>query len=337
MRGQDDAGAGGGQADAARLAVALSQLELLASQAGERLAGAGELSRVADDLAFAGEVGAAVAQGRIIQVTERVRFAAELMIIADGTRPASLVRGGRLLAPRQVGAFGQMFDRFLTDAASSVWATGRIARAGRHQGTGVLIRHPHWPEPVVVTAAHVVAGLAAAVAERGPASLEIDFLGEVGAVGSNRHALGRLLAVGDAGGWTTDFAVIELGRPVDGPLPTPLQVDGDLGSVDPPAQVAIVSYPGVPSGTARAMWPEGAWRDVFEGVWHLKRVSPARAVAGAAEPLIHHDATTTAGSSGGALLSIGTGRLAGLHLGGEGGVNVALRVGVPLGSALTCR
>lgn len=327
-----------GAPDPARLEVAVGQLSLLVAQTRHRLTGEGTIARVEDDLAVAAELGAAIAAGRGVRRTERTNFAAELMIRADGTRPASLVRGGRLLAPGQLGPFGQMFERFLPDAAASVRATGRIEREGRHLGSGVLVTHPDGGEPVVLTAAHVVEGFGCEAGRRLELSLQIDFLGEVGSVGADRHRLGRLLAIGDGAAWPTDYAILELGDSIDGlSPPPPVKVDYDRHAVEPPAQLAVVSYPGRPSGGALALWPELAWRQIFEGIWHLKRVSPARSVDGSERPLVHHDATTTEGSSGGAMLSIGSGRLGGLHLGGGAGVNVALHASVPLGVALACR
>lgn len=317
--------------DAARVAVAVEHLDLLVRQAGERLERGGAAEAVRDDVELAREVGGALVHGRSIPRTRDTAFAAELMIIADGSRPASLVRGGRLFSPRQLGSFGDMFERFLPDALRSVAATGRLDRHGRHVGTAVLAQHPSSREPILLTAGHVL-GDPGSVADGAVAeALTVDFLGEVGVVGSARHRLGRLLAVGDAADWRSDYAVFELGTPVDGvPPPEPIRIDGDRRTVEPPSQLAVVSYPGVPQGAARAMWPEGAWSRVFEGMWHLKRVSPAWSIRPVEARLVRHDATTTGGSSGGAMLSIGTGRLAGLHLGGEDGVNVALRAVVPL-------
>lgn len=292
------------------------------------------LSAAEGDALLAGEMADALVQNSPLPITTRAPFVAELMIASDGSRPASLIRNGSLYRPEQLGQFGLLWDHFLPDLSSSIAATGRIEFDGRHIGSGILIR---WPlgehETAILTARHVAAPFARAGSTRMSPGLAIDFLGEVGIPGAHRHRLVELLQWGDGAERHNDYAVLRLGDPMDNiAAPLPITVDTDPLHVAARNNAAVVSYPGLPQGAARAMAANDIWHRLFEGLWHVKRLSPAMIMEGGTLPLIRHDATTTSGSSGGALLSPGSGGLAGLHLGGDilghdtPGHNVALHV-----------
>lgn len=336
-----DIGAGRAELDPDRLNAAHMQLGWLVDVARVRWRDGRhpywserELVAAEGDALLAGEMAAALAQSAPFPRTTRAPFVAELMIASDGSRPASLIRGGSLYQPAQLGQFGLLWNHFLPDLPASIAATGRIEINGRHIGSGILIRWPlEGAGTAVLTARHVAAPLARVGSTHMCAGLTIDFLGEVGTLGAHRHRLVERLRWGGGAERHNDFAILRLGDPMDDiEAPLPITVDADPLHVAPQNKAAVVSYPGLPQGASRAMFTDETWRQLFEGLWHVKRLSPAMIMEGGILPLIRHDATTTSGSSGGALLSPGSGGLAGLHLGGDipgrdtPGHNVALHV-----------
>lgn len=245
-------------------------------------------------------------------------FVAELMIISDGTRPATLVQKGTINAA-EMGEFGDLFERFMPDALQSIAATGRIEVRGQHLGTGVLVWLETAGRLAVLTARHVAWQLPSLQAHRGPVS--IDFDGEFGSFSSNSHVLASVLAMGASSAMPDDWALLGL---VEKPsaatplasLPIPTRLDQDDHAFEPPRRLAVVSYPGKPSLAEQLRWKSPVWNRIFCGIWHVKRLSPAYVVSDQPPAaLVFHDATTTIGSSGGAMLSIGTGSLGGIHCG----------------------
>lgn len=301
--------------DTARLDAAVAQLRVLA--------GVGEDTAVAEDSHIAAETAEALRRGAAPPPSSRLPLVAELMIISDGTRPAGLIRDGRVLKPSALGRFSDIYIGFLPDIDRTVAATGRIVRQGAHVGTGVLVAAgPRGArEPAVLTARHV------ALRCRGD-DVAIDFRGEVGAESSARFHLGAVILDGAGPGPHGDHCLLALGPAIDAePVPLSARIDLRADALDAPGQAAVVSYPGRPNIDVRALADDAAWLRAFEGLWHVKRLSPARLLDGGDPALAHHDATTTGGSSGGAVASVGTGRFAGIHLGGvTASRNQALRL-----------
>lgn len=346
-----------GGIDTARLIAAVTQVDLLAAGARSGLAGddypaatravlsPDEIARIEDEAAALREIARRLIAGTAVPGSAAVRIRVQALIESDGSRPAALIQGGRLLAPGALGEFGSNFAASLIDADAAVAATGRIALGGRQCGSGVLVdlARGNAREFGVLTARHVAQELV------GPAgwpafadAAEIDFKAEIGAGGTARHRLLRVIAAAaDPVSGTTlfdawDYALLELGAPLDGsalPAPAPIDLAGFI--LAPAARAAIIGYPAKPAVATSELAPGGIWHKLFGGAWHVKRLSPAiildpatRAGFETLDPrMLLHDATTTGGSSGGALLGIGGGALSAIHIGGRPGTaNLAQRL-----------
>ena len=65
---------------------------------------------------------------------------------------------------------------------------------------------------------------------------------------------------------------------------------------------------------------------LFDGIYNVKRLAPGQVMTLGADGLLSHDATTLGGNSGSAVISLRTGKAAGLHFGGiEGDRNQAVQ------------
>jgi hypothetical protein len=311
---------------------AATRARLNAAEVARAEAGAAALRAVADR----------IAAGQPLAATAAVRIQVQALIESDGSRPAGLIKDGFLLEPAALGNFGSNFVSNLIDAPASVAATGRIAAGGRQWGSGVLVSLADGTTGVL-TARHVAQAVTGAAGwDTLAADAEIDFLAEIGAGGTCRHALTHVIAAGpdvitdssrrDA--W--DYALLGLGASLDGSTPPePAPLDPNPLILRPGHRLAIIGYPAKPALAPGALGPGSIWHKLFGGAWHVKRLSPAVILDVASHPdlagldgrILLHDATTTGGSSGGAALGIGGGALAAIHVGGrEGAANLALRL-----------
>jgi endonuclease G len=65
---------------------------------------------------------------------------------------------------------------------------------------------------------------------------------------------------------------------------------------------------------------------LFDGIYNVKRLAPGQVLTLGADGVLSHDATTLGGNSGSAVISLRTGKAAGLHFGGiEGDRNQAVQ------------
>lgn len=330
---------------AARLDAAVDQLRLLLDGARAKLNPA-ELSQAEEEIAAVAELAEQFKREAILPTNGSARLRLEAVIISDGSRPAGLVKNGQLLASAAMGEFGELYELDPAPFDAAFAATGRISDGRRIVGGGILVRLEIDGQPVdgILTARHVAQDIATDPrALTLSATAEIDFNGELGGGAPNRHALAEVLASGpdfiatDSRLDAWDFALIRLGDPLEGhPRPAPATMDllPDLVALNRPA--AIVSFPGQPPLRPTEQMPGTIWHQLFAGLWNVKRLSPAQLIPppagqpefeGLADRVVLHDGTTTGGSSGGSLLGVGSGQLAGIHVGGRAATaNVALRL-----------
>ena len=305
--------------DVPRLRAGAALLELLAVRA-EQDRGSVETSVVGDRLRDAAQFAErVVSDGPAVRTVGDV-FRAELLIRADGTRPAALVRRGAIQEPDALGSFGELYVLAKASVDPSLQAAGRIDADGAQHGGGMLVSLADSGEPMVLTAAHVVCPLADGDGRLRP-GCTIDFNAEIAASSRNRHVLGSIAlhAFDEAAG--IDYALVRLGAALDGASPpAPAAPDRRATALAPGETIAVVGFPARPDLTRDSFAPGSIWHRLFEGAWNVKRLSPGsvrRAPAGtAARELMWYDATTTAGSSGSGILSFGVGRVAGVHGGG---------------------
>ncbi|HEX4738811.1 MAG TPA: trypsin-like peptidase domain-containing protein [Allosphingosinicella sp.] len=299
-----------------RITAAVGQLADLIEETAPDGTSLPALHRAQDHVELAREIARSLIEEKPLPAKSQVPFVAELMIISDGTRPATMIRNGSVAEPAALGAFGELYSAFLFDAGSSIAATGRLELDGRHVGSGVLVAHPQAGVAAILTARH--AAIALEGGRLNGAVAHIDFSGEFRGARANRHVLASPAALGASEAAEEDWAVLRLSGAADpgAVLPAPAAVDRRRDAFEPPRQLAVVSYPGRPPDLELLRAQSAAWDRLFRGVWHVKRLSPARAVGfGDPRDLVLHDATTTRGSSGGAMLSVGTGKVGGIHCG----------------------
>lgn len=267
-----------------------------------------------------------IREGPVVRTSDQA-FRAELLIQADGSRPAALVRNGSLLRPGALGDFGEQYVLARQTVDRSLRAAGRVDGAGRQVGGGMLVALGDRDEPVVLTAAHVLEEwLEPGDRPRLRSGLVVDFEAEFAAARSNRHRLERLLSRGFDEQSGTDYALLTLGASLDGePLPPAALVDQGQWRLAAGETIGILGFPARPALPGSSFLPGQVWHDLFSGAWSVKRLSPGRVSAPPADEarqeLVWHDATTTVGSSGSGILTFGSGYLAGVHAGGRTGSN----------------
>ncbi|HEX8534364.1 MAG TPA: trypsin-like peptidase domain-containing protein [Allosphingosinicella sp.] len=308
--------------DGARIRAARDYLLLLA-----------ESSRAREDPFLAGELNAAaegaedvVRQGPVVRTPDEA-FRAELLIHADGTRPAALVKNGSLLRPEALGDFGELYVISRQTVDASIRSAGRIDASGRQLGGGMLLALEDRDEHVVLTAGHVLDGW---LEPGDPPTLRpglvIDFEAEFGGASSNRHRLDRLLSYCFDEPSGTDYALLALGASLDGRSPPAAALtDPGRWRLAVGETIGILGFPARPVLPSSLFLPGQVWHSLFGGAWSVKRLSPGRVSAApadqAGQDLVWHDATTTIGSSGSGILTFGSGYLAGVHAGGRSEAN----------------
>jgi hypothetical protein len=270
-----------------------------------------------------------VERGSDAKLTKMQSLLLEAVAEADGSRPALLVRGGRV-EPNDsaAGMFAQDLQTHQTELSAAIMSTGRILVGGMLAGTGWMMDKRH-----VVTNRHVaekfaVDKAAPATPVRENADVWIDFLGEVDNPETHRFRLKRIVYWGletttDENGFNVlDLAILEI-EPGEG-VPPVMELAG-LGSG--PQRNDRVYVVGYPSATHYSGLPRKVLADLFGPTLGVKRLSPGEvAVRAGGVPLDNckccfvHDATTLGGNSGSPVVAVGDdGRLraVGLHFGGR--------------------
>jgi len=293
-------------------------------------------------------------------------YAAEAVIIGDGTRPSFLLCGNKVADD---DPFIRTWRNDLTSAqagiASLAATVGRIqpdsGHASKFIGTGTLVQSVG-DEDLVLTNYHVIkmAEDRFDVAMRRTAKgfdidgvLEIDFVGESCSLDSNRHRIAEVRLPEGFGetfsGYDVVVARLDKGNG-EGALPTPLP----LLNAEPSyatgamASLALVGFPAAPGARDGDIDWGFVIGTLFGNRFGVKRLAPGRFTDGlgshpddkTARRAIGHDATTFGGASGSlvaAWLDTGPPCFA-IHFGGATGLNnyalsfaAARRVLEPLG------
>ncbi|MDC7675144.1 trypsin-like peptidase domain-containing protein [Asticcacaulis machinosus] len=287
--------------------------------------------RLEQELERSGEFAAELIRARDVPASAAGSVELQALIEADGSNPATLLLNGRPSIRNALDT--RVRDFFLLDGTQeAVLATGRIFGNARHVGTGVLVRLEKNGQSLegVLTARHV----AQAMSHRSGAMFAdaaIDFLGEFGGSGQNAHTLTGILEcsadeITDTSPIDTfDYALLKVGPPLsERPLPSPASID-IRPRPSAGGQIAIVGYPAKPEHVRSNLDPDSVWYRLFEGIWNVKRMMPARIFTPADRPEVStldartflHNATTTQGASGGPILTAAGGRVGAIHLGGK--------------------
>lgn len=324
------AGPGDGAAGPARLDAAIGQMRLL--MAGLTPA---QAKKAEPEIQAIEDLAETFKQTNVLPTDDRAQVQLEALVKSDGTRPACLVRNGRLLAPEALGVLGELYRLDSLRFDEAFVATGRISDGRRFHGGGFLVRiqTEEGIEEGIVTARHVVQAISRDVdGLRLAPGAEIDFNGEIGSTVTNRHRLAEVIASGPESiglssapdAW--DFALVRLADPIEGgKRPPPAEISLQPRLIEDDASAGVLSFPGHPGLRPSEMMPGTIWHKLFQGLWNVKRFSPAKLMprptdgpyATLAPHMLLHDATTTGGSSGGALLAMASGQVAGVHVGGR--------------------
>ncbi|MEO1529506.1 MAG: trypsin-like peptidase domain-containing protein [Planctomycetota bacterium] len=253
----------------------------------------------------------------IDQVIERPRVA-KAIVMRTGRPVLDIIGGETLIEPSKIES--DIWTQRLEDAASvlaeNVPAVGRIELVNHPRGvdwigTGWLLH-----SNIVVTNRHVVdtfgrksdggfvfrPGL-----EDGPMEARIDFLEEFDREACKEFPLYKILHIEPDSGPDLAFLRVE---PVRGEaLPAPVRLTETPAVEGDP--VAVIGYP------ARDHYfsdPEEMDR-IFDYRYDKKRLAPGL-VSDVTPTRVYHDCTTLGGNSGGAVVSLNSGRAVALHFAG---------------------
>lgn len=272
-------------------------------------------------------------KGRSAKALElAARIGLEALILTHG-RPPLRVIGGRLdpddpLAGEWDGT--ALYQGFCEQAAPSV---GRINLQGVHMGTGFVVE-----EGLVLTNRHVLQGIAkefmgadGPVWQLLPGVVTIDFGAEGVEASPAVFEITEVVKAGpDAIGPDSDYdrldaALVRIRTAGKGPPPLSIAPES-TPALNVGEEIAVIGHPGRPALTDRSRDPavDAALVRLFMGWWGVKRFSPGRLVKSGTTTrplpwLISHDATTTGGSSGSAVIALNAGLpppVVGLHFAG---------------------
>lgn len=270
--------------------------------------------------------------GSNAELSPEEEMALEAIAIADGSRPALLIRGDSL-SPEDASA-GDWAEELREHAAairSIAPSIGRIDSGGQHVGTGWVIRPGY-----VVTNRHVAQEISTAQASKRLAldprtdpTICFGFEADETTV-RPRYAIKEILFSGtdyieplanNLG--KLDLAVLRLAPDDLAKLPQPLTSQTLAApNIIAGRDVYAIGYPGPPS---KSLLPRKTLLRLLGKNNSVKRLSPGEinvklgGVSGDKKRTIVHDATTLGGSSGSVIVAfddIGKPRLVGLHFGG---------------------
>ncbi len=145
--------------------------------------------------------------------------------------------------------------------------------------------------------------------EGGLYQARVDFRREFQRSAISQAAIKEIIFIEEQDELRPDMALVRMER-ASGVLPSPIELDPVVPAFH--NNIAVIGYPAEdPRNDAFAM------RDIFKGVYNVKRLSPGR-VSGVRSDgkLLEHDCTTLGGNSGSVVLNLETGKACGLHFSG---------------------
>ncbi len=267
----------------------------------------------------------------------QVEAGLEVVVETDGSRPAYLIRQGRIVPDSSPPGF---WTDLLTDVIREDAIDAMLGAVGRvdvthpllpYAGTGWLVA----PD-IIVTNRHVAQIFTdfTAAPPRLRAELEprIDFGHEFGGTDSqNLRPITELLFCGPRmipsigiDHSALDIAAFRIGpAAAGGPPQQPLAIGTGARLALPQTQVFLVGYPARPPATALgdATETDRVLRLLFDKLWGFKRLAPGEVMVPTLAPrTLSHDVSTLGGNSGSALVGLDTVPAAtGLHYGGSWG------------------
>lgn len=276
-----------------------------------------------------------VGEGAAASLTDSEEAALEAIAIADGSRPALLLREDEF-DPNDatIGDWAGKLRQLAGALKAVSRSVGRINIAGEHCGTGWMIRPGY-----VVTNRHVAQAISRQPTERtltldARSRASISFGHQIEEPAARpMHPIDAIIFTGEEyidpepfvdNMGKLDLAILRVtsigGEPLPGPLPTSLL---PISEAIAEREIFVLGYPG-PATASRL--PQSTLAELIGTRAGFKRLSPGEVALGvgkiAGDPkarTIAHDATTLGGSSGSAILAFDQFKnplLLGLHFGG---------------------
>ncbi|MET0674618.1 MAG: serine protease [Bradyrhizobium sp.] len=274
-----------------------------------------------------------VGEGAGAALSRSEEGALEAIAVADGSRPALLLRGDEFdPGDSTIGDWAGKLKRLSGALKIASQSVGRINIRGQHLGTGWIVRPGY-----VVTNRHVAQDISEQPTEQtltfnAKSDATISFGHQADGVARPMHPIKAIVFAGadyiDPWGSNIaklDLAILKLGPIGEEALPPPLPtVLLPLSDTVAAREVFVLGYPGP---TTASKLPESVVAELLGTEASLKRLSPGEIalevgqIDGDTESrTIAHDATTLRGSSGSAILGFDQNRnplMLGLHFGGH--------------------
>ncbi len=254
----------------------------------------------------------AVVEGKMAESAEAQSFA-EAIVLLDG-RPSLLVTNDQFAEP-DTNYWKTRLNPHREAMKRVIQSVGRVELTGHPSfewvGTGWVIG-----ERLIATNRHVAmvfaqrggAGFAFRQGQGGGAmTARLDFREEFGGSGEKQVGVRRVLYMAPDTPGQPDMAVLELTDTVGSPPPLALAERSRTRGA-----VAAIGYPAHDSRNGA-----DAMHKVFGEIFDVKRFAPGFLMPDADANTLRHNCSTLGGNSGSAVVDVASGRVIGLHFGGQ--------------------
>lgn len=238
-------------------------------------------------------------------------------IIMERGRPPLLIKNGRWEEPT-LNEIRQWLNPAREALLAAIPKVGRVEILDFHMnyvGTGWMIT-----EDLLITNRHVAKEFGKRVGQTfqfkrdafvpGDMKVRVDFLREHDRADTARFDVKKIIYIEEDNPARPDLALVQMNKS-SGNLPKPLELDDTLISRE--ATVAVIGYPAYDTRNDTFVM-----RNVFKGIYDVKRLCPGKIMGLRGDgKVLEHDASTLGGASGSAVMNLATGKVCGLHFGGE--------------------
>lgn len=241
---------------------------------------------------------------------------AEAIILEKG-RPPLLIQDGKWEEPSltEIRNWLRPAQQALITAIPKVGRVEILNFQSDYIGTGWMIT-----EDLLMTNRHVAKEFGKRIGQTfqfkqdslagGEMKVRVDFLREHDRTATAQFAVEEIIYVEEDSAARPDMALVRMNRS-SGNLPQPLELDSGLISKE--QTVAVIGYPAYDTRNDTFVM-----RNVFKGIYDVKRLCPGKIIGLRGDgKVLEHDASTLGGASGSAVMNLTTGKICGLHFGGE--------------------
>ncbi|SKA94621.1 endonuclease G [Prosthecobacter debontii] len=241
---------------------------------------------------------------------------AEAIILEKG-RPPLLIQDGQWEEPSltEIRNWLKPTRQALLTAIPKVGRVEILNFQSDYIGTGWMIT-----EDLLITNRHVAKEFGKRVGQTfqfkqdsaigGEMKVRVDFLREHDRTATAQFAVEEIIYIEEDSAARPDMALVRMNKS-SGHLPKPLELDSELISKE--QTVAVIGYPAYDTRNDTFVM-----RNVFKGIYDVKRLCPGKIIGLRGDgKVLEHDASTLGGASGSAVMNLTTGKICGLHFGGE--------------------